>query len=77
MKSILKDLLYTTGNQALDIARLCSAFGVLTFLFLAIWQQCHGEKVSLTEFGIGWASVCGGCAAWIYARQHKERQPGE
>jgi len=74
---LIKDLLYTGGNQALDIARLSSAAAVLTYLTLAIWSEARGHDVSLTEFGTGWATTAAGCAAWIFARQTKENGGGQ
>lgn len=73
---LFKDLLYTVGNQALDIARLSSFLAVLAYLSIALWQTFKGGAVSLTEFGTGWAATAAGCAAWIYARQAKETTPG-
>lgn len=69
---ILKDLLYTGGNQALDISRLASLLAVLTLLGCSIWQVVAKGIFSPTEFGTGVATTFAGCAAWIFARQTKE-----
>jgi hypothetical protein len=73
--NLLKDLLYTKGNLALDIARTSAMLGVLTFLGLVLWQKWTGEHVDLIAFGTGWGLLCSGNAAWIYARQTKETPP--
>lgn len=67
-----RDLLYTTDNSALDISRLCSLFGVLTYLGMTIWHVAQGRDFDFVGWGGGWTALCAGCAGWIYARQKWE-----
>lgn len=66
---LLKDLLYTKDNEALDISRLCSLVAVVVFLALAGYNHDKFEPVA---FGGGAAALFAGCAGWIYARQKYE-----
>jgi len=70
--NLLKDLLYNKDNSALDISRLSSALGVLTYLGSTGWHTYANASFDPVAFGTGWAAVCAGCAGWIYARQKFE-----
>lgn len=69
---MLKDLLYTTDNQALDISRLCSLLGVLTYLGATIFIFVTTREFDPVAWGGGWTALCAGCGGWIYARQKWE-----
>ncbi len=72
---LLKDLLYTRNNEALDISRFCSLLAVLTYLGCALAKCVADPKAfDLVEFGTGFAAVAAGGGAWIYARQRYEQQ---
>lgn len=71
---ILKDLLYTRDNSALDISRLSSLLGVLTFLAASIWHVVQNLTFDPVAFGGGWTALCAGCGGWIYARQKWEAE---
>ncbi len=68
----LKDLVFTRNNVSLDIARLSSLLGVLTFLGASIWQAWVSRAFDPVTFGTGWTALCAGCGGWIYARQKYE-----
>lgn len=69
---LAKDLLYTADNGALDISRLCSLFGVLTYLGATIMHLIKVGEIDFVQWGGGWTALCAGCAGWIYARQKWE-----
>ena len=70
---VIKDLLYTTDNENLDISRLCSLFGVLTYLAgTAYTLITESGAFDYIAWGGGWTALCAGCAGWIYARQKWE-----
>ena len=72
MKKLFKDLLYNRGNESLDISRLSSLLGVLTFLAASVWHVFANETFDPVAFGGGWTALCAGCGGWIYARQKYE-----
>lgn len=68
-----KDLLYDKTNTHLDIARLSALLSVVGY----IGGTGYALAVGLWEFdpfswASGWAALCGGNAAWIFARQRYE-----
>lgn len=69
---LLKDLIYNKGNKALDISRLSALLGVIGFLGATGYSLYIGGEWEPTAWGAGWAAMCGGSAAWIYARQRHE-----
>jgi hypothetical protein len=69
---LIKDLLYTKGNAALDIARLASLFSILAFWGGVFWLLYLKGTFSPTETGAGCAAIMAGAAGWIYARQKQE-----
>lgn len=73
MKKLIKDLLYTKGNAALDISRAASLLGVLTFLGAALSHVWLNRVFDPVAFGTGWTALCAGCGGWIYARQKYEQ----
>lgn len=74
---LIKDLLYNRGNSSLDIARLSAFLGVLGFLGGTGYSIHLGGVFEPTAWGTGWAALCAGNAAWIYARQTQEHGKGE
>jgi len=66
---LIKDLLYTKGNAALDIARVCSLISVISFWVGVFTGRITGDALTV---GGGIAAIFGGAAAWIYARQEQE-----
>jgi len=72
MRNLLKDLLYNKDNSALDISRLSSLLGVVTYLGASIWHVYANASFDPVAFGGGWTALCAGCAGWIYARQKFE-----
>lgn len=72
MKKLIKDLLYDKGNGHLDISRLSSLLGVLTYLGASIWHVVANQSFDPVAFGGGWTALCAGCGGWIFARQKME-----
>jgi len=79
----VKDLLYTKGNKALDIARVTCFLGGLTFFGLSIADFTiraiialeNGEAVTLFDpvlWGGGFAGFAGGAAGWMHFRAKTE-----
>lgn len=71
--TLFKDLLYNKDNQNLEISRLSSFLAVIAYLALssvAVYMELW--EFDPTQWGIGWAGVAGGSAAWIFARQRYE-----
>ena len=71
---LIKDLLYNKENQNLDIARLCALLGVIGYVSMSGYSIYQGGFFEPTAWGTGWAALCGGNAAWIYARQQHEKK---
>lgn len=69
----LKDLLYGSGNQYLDIVRLLALLGGLTFLVLAVLEFAGVGTFDDVRFAAGWASVLGTTVAAIYARNRSDQ----
>lgn len=72
--TIVKDLLYNNENKHLDIARLSALLSVFSYLGMSIYFVIAngGVEFDFFEWAGGWAALCGGNAAWIYARQRIE-----
>ena len=70
--NVLKDLLYTGGNKALDIARLSAALSVLSFWGGVFWSLATGGGFDPVAVGAGCAAIFGGAAGWIHFRQKHE-----
>ena len=69
---LIKDLLYTKGNGALDIARLSSFISIVAFWAGIFWLLKLKGEFSPTEAGVGCASIMAGAAGWIHFRQKQE-----
>lgn len=72
IKKLLKDLLYTQGNAALDIARLSSLVAVIAYWTGVFVHMANGGGFDPVEVGAGWTAIAAGGGGWIYARQKKE-----
>ena len=72
---LVKDLLFNRENKHLDIARLSALLGVIGFLGATGYSLYLGGEFEPAVWGTGWAALCGGNAAWIYARQAQDK-PG-
>jgi hypothetical protein len=72
IRKLLKDLLYTGGNEALDIARLSSLIAVISYWTGVFVHLALSRAFDPVAVGAGWAAVAGGGGAWIWARQSKE-----
>jgi hypothetical protein len=70
---IVKDVLYDGKNEHLDIARLSALLGVIGYAGLSAYHIAHGGIFDALQWGSGWAALCGGNAAWIFARQRYEK----
>lgn len=70
---LAKDLLYDKENKHLDIARFSALMSVFGYIGVTAYAITAGT-VSFDPFqwGSGWAAICGGNAAWIFARQRYE-----
>lgn len=70
---IAKDLLYERTNQHLDIARLSALLSVIGYIGVTGYAIALGVwEFDPLQWGSGWAAICGGNAAWIFARQRYE-----
>lgn len=65
---LIKDLLYTKGNNALDVAR-SSIFGSVICYWVGVFTV-HGFNP--LEVGGGAAALFGGAAGWLHFRQKQE-----
>jgi len=70
---LAKDLLYDKDNQHLDIARFAALMSVIGYIGVTVYAITKGTiAFDPFEWGSGWAAICGGNAAWIFARQRYE-----
>lgn len=69
---LLKDLLYTRGNGALEIARLCALLSVLAFWAGVFWLLARSGEFDPVAVGGGCAAIFAGAAGWIHFRQKHE-----
>jgi hypothetical protein len=72
MMKLIKDLLYTKGNEALDITRV-SILGSVAGFWAGVGYDvvAHGHFDPLATGG-GIAAVFGGAAGWLHFRQKHE-----
>lgn len=68
----VKDLLYTKGNKALDIARVVCMMGGFTFFGLSIADFVFQREFDPMLFGTGFAAFAGGAAGWMHFRSKAE-----
>lgn len=70
---LVKDLLYEKENKHLDIARFSALLSVLGYIGVTTVAITQGTMTfDPLQWGSGWAAICGGNAAWIFARQRYE-----
>lgn len=69
---LLKDLLYTQNNGALEIARACTLLSVLAYWGGVFWHATTTGKFDPVAVGTGCAAIFAGGAAWIHFRQKHE-----
>jgi hypothetical protein len=69
---LVKDLLYTKGNAALDIARLSAFVSVICFWGGVFWSLARGGEFEPVAVGTGCAAIFAGAAGWIHFRQKQE-----
>lgn len=69
---LAKDLLYDKQNEHLDIARFSALLSVIGYSGLSAYYVIQGGIFDFLQWGTGWAAICGGNAAWIFARQRYE-----
>lgn len=74
--SLIKDLLYTKDNAALDISRLSVFVSVLAFWGCVI-HAAVGGAFDPVAVGTGAAAIFAGGGGWIYARQKYEAEKGK
>lgn len=72
--NLIKDLLYNKDNENLDISRLSSLLGVLTYLAATIYHIYQNHPLDFVAWGGGWTALCAGCGGWIFARQKYEAE---
>lgn len=74
MFKLLRDLLYDRENQHLDIARFSALLSVIGYVWMSAYFIVYKDVTDFDflEWAAGWAALCGGNAAWIYARQRIE-----
>lgn len=70
--SIIKDLLYTRGNRAAELARSSAAFSVLLYWGCVYYEMVWRDRFDAVNTGLGLASVVGAFTAWIHFRQKHE-----
>lgn len=74
---LLKDLLYTKGNAALDISRLCALMSVVCFWGGVFYSLYKGGSFDPIAVGTGCAAIFAGAAGWIFYRQKMEAEKTE
>lgn len=79
LKKLVKDLLYNQDNEHLDISRLSSLLGVLTYLGATFYHIFQGNALDFVAWGGGWTALCAGSGGWIFMRQkyEYERKQGD
>ena len=81
MKKLLRDLFMNVGNEAWDLARILSTWGVLSVSVLASYKIYKGLDVSIGEYAQAMMTVFTGCALFIgakdVARAHAAKRANE
>lgn len=73
---LLKDLLYSKGNEALDIARFSSFLSIISFWGGVFWLLHIKHEFDPVAVGGGCAAIMAGAAGWIHFRQKQEGGDG-
>jgi hypothetical protein len=68
----LKDLLYGSRNEYLDIVRLLALLGGVTFIALSIADFAATRAFAPVAFAGAWATLLGATTAAIYARNRSD-----
>lgn len=63
-----RDLFTGVSNQSFELARVLSAWTVLSTSALAGWKVYSGQDVSLNDYATAMMLVMGGCAVFIGAK---------
>lgn len=75
IKKLLKDLTFTKGNVALDLAR-SSALGSVILYWGGVGYKLVADKTfDPVQVGTGLGAIFAASAAWIYYRQKNEEGP--
>lgn len=78
MKKLLRDLFMNVGNEAWDLARILSTWGVLSVSLLAGYKVFKEQPLSLSEYAQAMMTVFTGCALFIggkdLARAHAAKK---
>lgn len=72
MRNLLKDLLFTKGNVAMDVARTCIFGSVLLYWGAVYYQMVEKNIFDPVQVAIGLASIFSASAAWLHFRQKQE-----
>lgn len=70
--SVFKDLLYTKGNEALDITRVSVLFTVLAFWAGVGYHVYDKGEFNALEVGGGIAAIFGAAGGWMHFRDKKD-----
>lgn len=70
--NIIKDLLYTKGNAALDISRSCALASLTLFWAGVFWLLARDGVFDPIAVGGGCAAIFAAAAGWIHVRQKHE-----
>ena len=74
--SVLKDLLYTKGNESLDITRVSILFTVVAFWCGVFSHQYQTKEFDPIAVGGGVAAIFAASAGWLHYRQKQEGSNG-
>jgi len=66
--SLIKDLLYTKGNAALDITRVSVLFTVLAFWGGVFYHTYQSKEFDPLAVGGGIAAIFGAAGGWMHFR---------
>ena len=70
---VVRDLTHTGDNKNVDIARVSALLSVLAYVGGTAYALAMDLWVfDPAQWGMGWATLAGGNAAWIFARQRYE-----
>jgi hypothetical protein len=67
-RGFFADLFTNVTNEAWDLARILSAWGVLSVSMLAGYKIFKGQELSLSEYAQAMMTVFTGCALFIGAK---------
>jgi hypothetical protein len=64
-RGFLADLFCTVDNRFWDLARICSAWAIISVSLLAAFKIYKGMDVSISEYAQAMMTVFTGCALFI------------